>query len=59
LGYAVSQIVEEEKLEEIYDYFRHAETDDIDTAIREIDDPDITDEEVRLVRLKFISEIGN
>ena len=59
LGYAVAQLVEEEKLEEILDYFRNAETDDIETALKEIDDPEITEEEVRLARLKFISEYGN
>jgi ATP-dependent DNA helicase RecQ len=59
IGYAVAQMVEEEKLEEIYDYFKTAETDDIETAIKELDAPDITEEEIRLVRLKFISEVGN
>jgi len=59
IGYAVSQIVEEEKLEEIFDYFKTAETDDLETAIKELDAPDITEEEIRLVRLKFISELGN
>lgn len=59
IGYAVSQMVEEEKLEEIYEYFKTAETDDLETAIKELNAPDITEEEIRLVRLKFISEVGN
>ena len=59
LGYAVEQLVEEDKLEEIYEYFKTAETDNIENAIRSLEDPDITDEEIRLVRLKFISELAN
>jgi ATP-dependent DNA helicase RecQ len=59
IGVAVKEIVEEEKLNEIYDYFKTAETDDLKTALKELESDDITEEEIRLVRLKFISEVGN
>lgn len=59
IRYAIEQIIEEEKLDEIFEYFREAETDDIETALKELADLDVTEEEVRLVRLLFISELGN
>ncbi len=59
IGYAVEELVEEEKLHEIYEYFETAETDNLKTAIKELNAEDITEDEIRLVRLKFISEIGN
>jgi ATP-dependent DNA helicase RecQ len=46
-------------MEEIEDYFKEAETDDIDTAYVELKDEDITMDEIRLIRLKFLSDYGN
>jgi ATP-dependent DNA helicase RecQ len=45
-------------VDEIYEYFKESETDDIEDAIDELGD-DFSEEEIRLVRLKFISEMGN
>ncbi len=58
LDYYLNDRLDEDKLDEIYDYFMQAETDDLDTAEKELDD-DITRQEIRMVRLKFISEVGN
>ncbi len=58
LGYAVSEMMDEDDVREIYDYFRNAETDHIENALEELGDV-YTEEELRLVRLKFICEVAN
>ncbi|MBR0046699.1 MAG: RecQ family ATP-dependent DNA helicase [Bacteroidaceae bacterium] len=50
--------MDEDVIDEIYDYFRTSETDDLDTALDHLDG-DIYEEDVRLVRIKFISEMAN
>ena len=46
-------------VDEIFDYFSTAETDKIDAALNELGEDDFSETEVRLVRIKFLSEIGN
>jgi ATP-dependent DNA helicase RecQ len=46
-------------VEEIYEYFKEAETDKISDALEELGEDDFTEEEVRLVRIKFLSEMAN
>ena len=50
--------MDEDHLLDIYDYFKESTTDKIDDALDELSD-DFTEEEVRLVRIKFISEMAN
>ena len=50
--------MDDDVIDEIYDYFRNSETDDLDTALDNLDG-DIYEEDVRLVRIKFISELAN
>ena len=58
IDYFLEEILDEENLFEIYDYFRNSDTDNIDVAIEELGG-EYTEEEIRLVRVKFISEMGN
>jgi len=58
ISYWIDDIFDEDQQEEIYDYFIEAETDKIDDAIEEFDG-DYDDEELRLYRIKFISEVAN
>ena len=59
IDYYINEAVDEDKAEEIYEYFREeAESDSLDEAMRELGH-DYSEEEVRLVRLKFICEQGN
>ena len=58
IDYFLEEVLDDDKVEDIYEYFKESETDDIDEAIDELGD-DYTEEEIRLVRLKFISEMGN
>ena len=50
--------MDEDVIDEIYSYFRTSETDDLDTALDNLDG-DIYEEDVRLVRIKFISDLAN
>lgn len=59
IDYYIKDKVEQDIREEIFDYFRSAPSDDLDTAVRALREEDITYEEVQLVRIKFISEIAN
>ena len=58
INYWIDEILDEDQQEEIHDYFMDAETDKIDAAIDEFDG-DYDDEELRLYRIKFISEVAN
>jgi ATP-dependent DNA helicase RecQ len=58
IGYWIDEILDEDQQEEIHDYFLEAETDDIEEALKEFDG-DYEDEELRLYRLKFMSEVAN
>jgi ATP-dependent DNA helicase RecQ len=58
LDYYLEDILDEEQIEEIMDYFMESETDAIPEAYEEFDG-DYSEEELRLVRLKFVSDVGN
>jgi ATP-dependent DNA helicase RecQ len=58
LGYYIDDILDEEQQEEIHEYFLESQTDDIEDAVKEFDG-EYEDEELRLYRLKFISEVAN
>ncbi|CAZ97101.1 RecQ family ATP-dependent DNA helicase [Zobellia galactanivorans] len=58
LDYWIDEVLDEDQQEEIHDYFLEAETDDLEEAMKEFDG-DYEDEELRLYRLKFISEVAN
>lgn len=60
IDYYIDSMMDEEKAEEIFDYFKEeAETESIDDALSYLGEDEFTEEEIRLVRIKFISEIGN
>jgi len=59
INYYIKDKVDEDIIEEIFDYFRNAPTDSIETAIRKLQEDDITEEEVLLTRIKFMSDIAN
>lgn len=58
ISYWIDEILDDDQQEEIHDYFLEAETDDIEEAMKEFDG-DYEEEELRLYRIKFISEVGN
>ncbi|MCC8034845.1 MAG: DNA helicase RecQ [Rikenellaceae bacterium] len=59
VDYYIKEAIDEDKAADIYDYFREeAQTDSIDDAMQELG-PEYTEDEVRLIRIKFMSELGN
>ena len=58
IDYFLEEIMDEENLEDIYSYFKNSDTDNLDIAMNELG-ADYSEEEVRLVRVKFISEMAN
>ena len=58
IDYAVDDLLDEEQQEEIHDYFMEAKTDKIQDALDEFDG-EFDEDELRLMRIKFINEVGN
>ncbi|GAB6983144.1 DNA helicase RecQ [Prevotella dentasini] len=58
IDYFIEDVYDDDQVDDIYDYFMNSETDDLDTAMTELDG-DYPEEEIRLVRIKFISEMAN
>jgi ATP-dependent DNA helicase RecQ len=58
INYWIDEVLDEDQQEEIHEYFMESETDKIETALEEFDG-DYDDEELRLYRIKFISEVAN
>lgn len=58
IDYFINEVMDEDSINDIYQYFRESETDDLDEAFDELG-TDYTEEEIRLVRIKFISEMAN
>ncbi len=60
IDYYINEEVDEDKQDDIYEYFQEeAQTDSIEAALAELGEDDYTEQEVRLVRIKFISEFGH
>ncbi len=60
INYYIEDYIDEYHQEEIFDYFREdASSDSIEDAIRELGEDEYTEEEIRMMRIKFMSEIGN
>ena len=58
IDYFINDYIDPDKAEDIFEYFKESQTDDIDTAMTELGG-DYTEEEIRLIRIKFFSEVGN
>ncbi len=59
LDYYINQVMDEDRQDEIYEYFMRAETDNISVALQEFGDDDFTEQDLRLMRIKFLSEVAN
>ncbi len=59
IDYFLEEIMDADKEEEIFEYFKTAETDNVEAALEELGEDDFSEIDVRLVRIKFLSEIGN
>ena len=59
IDYFLEEVMDEDTVNDIFDYFRNSQTEDLSTAIKDLEDSDYLEEEIRLVRIKFISDLGN
>jgi ATP-dependent DNA helicase RecQ len=59
IGYYINEVVDEDRQDEVFDYFKSAESDSVEDALKDLGEDDYTEEEIRLMRIKFISEVGN
>ena len=59
IDYYLEDNVDEYSREDIYEYFMEADTDSVDEAFKEMQEDDITIEEIQLMRIKFLSEMAN
>ncbi len=59
LDYYIDGMMDEDRQDEVFDYFMSAESDNIRTALDELGDEDYSEEDLRLMRIKFLSEYAN
>jgi ATP-dependent DNA helicase RecQ len=59
IDYYINDVLDEDHQDEIFEYFRESETDSIDDAIQELGEDEYSEEDIRLMRIKFISDLGN
>jgi ATP-dependent DNA helicase RecQ len=59
LNYYINNLLDDERQEEVYEYFLQAKTDNINDALKELGTDDYTEEDLRLMRIKFLSEYAN
>ena len=58
IDYFIEEVIDDEHVDDIYDYFMESETDDLNAALDELG-ADYSEDEIRLVRIKFLSEQAN
>ena len=59
LDYYIDGVLDEDRQEEVYNYFMAASTDNIAVALKELGSDEYTEEDLRLMRIKFLSEVAN
>jgi len=59
IDYFLEDVMDADRVDEIFEYFNSAETDSIDDALDKLGIDDFSETEIRLVRIKFLSEVGN
>ena len=59
ISYYIDDMMDEEKQDEIMDYFKESTSGDVAAAMKELGENDYTEEEVRVMRIKFLSDYGN
>ena len=59
ISYYINDVIDEDKQEEALEYFKESNSDSIAEALKELGEDEYTEEEIRLMRIKFMSEFGN
>jgi ATP-dependent DNA helicase RecQ len=59
IDYYINDVLDEDHQEEIFDYFREAHSDSIEDALAELGEDEYSEDDIRLMRIKFMSDMGN
>lgn len=59
IDYYVNGLLDEDHQEEVFDYFKEAKTDSLEDALEALGEDEYTEEDIRLMRIKFLSDMGN
>jgi ATP-dependent DNA helicase RecQ len=59
INYYLNEVIDPERQKEVFDYFRSAETDSIQHAMSSLGEEEYSEDEIRLMRVKFMSDLGN
>lgn len=59
INYYINEVIDEDRQADIFNYFKTAETDSAEDALQELGENDYTLDEIRMMRIKFMSELGN
>lgn len=59
INYYIDDLMDEEKQDEIMEYFKESKTDSVTEALKELGENDYDEEEIRVIRIKFLSDFGN
>jgi ATP-dependent DNA helicase RecQ len=59
IDYYINDVLDEEHQEEVFDYFREAESDSVEDALEELGEDEYSEDDIRLMRIKFMSDMGN
>ena len=59
INYYINEVMDEDHQEEVYEYFREAENESIDLALNELGEDEYSEEDIRLMRIQFLSEMGH
>ncbi|HKJ78891.1 MAG TPA: RecQ family ATP-dependent DNA helicase, partial [Prolixibacteraceae bacterium] len=59
IDYYINNVLDEDHQEEIFEYFREAEDDSIESALEELGEDEYSEDDIRLMRIKFLSDLGN
>jgi ATP-dependent DNA helicase RecQ len=59
IDYYIDSVIDQEHQDEIFDYFREAHNDSVESALTELGEDEYTEEDIRLMRIKFMSDLGN
>jgi ATP-dependent DNA helicase RecQ len=59
IDYYIDEVLDEDHQEEIFEYFREAEDDSIEAALKELGEDNYSEDDIRMMRIRFLSEMGN
>lgn len=59
ISYYIDEMIDEDRQDEVFDYFRSAQSDSVEDALKELGTDDYSEEDIRLMRIRFMSEMGH